>query len=73
MRATTNRSCSLPAARRGDLALEFLDPHEVLPAAGEEARILRKRFVLDDHRGDSGARVSTDDVHYIDRVAIAGV
>ena len=73
MRATTNRSCSLPAARRGDLALEFLDPDEILPAAGEQARILWKCLVLDDHRGDPGAGIGADEVHDIDRVAIAGV
>jgi hypothetical protein len=44
-------------ARRRDLALKFFDPDEVLPAAGEQARILRKRLVLDSIMGrPSGGR-----------------
>jgi hypothetical protein len=45
------------SARRRDLALKFFDPDEVLPAAGEQARILRKRLVLDSIMGrPSGGR-----------------
>jgi hypothetical protein len=31
--------------------LKFFDPDEILPAAGEQARILRKRLVLDSIMG----------------------
>jgi hypothetical protein len=50
--ATINGSHSRPAARhRRDLSFKFFDPHEALPAAGEQARILRKRLVLDSIMG----------------------
>lgn len=45
------------SARRRDLALKFFDPDEVVPAAGEQACILRKRLVLDSIMGrPSGGR-----------------
>ena len=43
---------ALCGAGRSDLALKFLNPDEVLPAAGEEARILGNSLVLDNYRGD---------------------
>ena len=45
-------------ARGFDLALEFLDAHQLLAPVGEQAGDLRKGLVLDDDGGGAGALVS---------------
>ena len=74
VRAMTRRPCpAAGGARRLDLALEFRDPDQLLPGAGEEARVLREGLVLDHDGRRPGPRIGADDMPDIDRVAVAGV
>ena len=54
-----------------DFALELLDGHQHLPSARPETAVLRKSFVLDHHRRNSGRGIARHEKSDVNCIAVS--